>query len=136
VPDLEVRLHTPIPQVVIVRVAGTVDRAGAALLTERVGQQLTRADHVVLDLAEVAVMGADGVRVLCDLHRQASAYGTALHLAGADQPAINGPLRAAGMDQLIALAPSADAVIALLHRTAIRRTPLSDDPRHQRIPGP
>lgn len=113
-PALDVRLHEPIPQVVIVRVAGTVDEDAAALLARRVGQQLGRAAHVVLDLGEAQDMGTAGVGVLLDLLREARRLGATLHIAGADDNAVRRPLQQAEPDQLLVLAPCADAVIALL----------------------
>jgi len=113
---LEVRLHAPLPHAVIVRAAGTVNPTGAALLAQRVAQQLRRAAHVVLDLEEVAVLCPAGVATLADLHRDALALGGCLHIAGADHGAVAGPLRAAGLDHQLCLAWSADAAIALLPR--------------------
>lgn len=55
--DLDLRLHKPRPDVVIVRVIGTVDSFGASLLAQRVGAQLNRAGHVVIDLGGVSVLG-------------------------------------------------------------------------------
>ncbi len=138
-PEPEVRLHTPIPQVVIVRVIGAVDRCSAPLLAQRVAQQLDRAAHVVLDLGEVAVLACNGVETLIDLHREAHARGRTLYIAGVDHEPISRALRRTGVDQMLTLAPSADAVIALLHRHQARpagpRTPgRSASPRrlHQR----
>ena len=111
------RLHAPLPHAVIVRVAGVVDAPGAALLAQRVAQQLPRAVHVVLDLDEVAVLCPAGVAILADLHRDALAHGALLHIAGAGHDAVAGPLRAAGLDHQLCLTWSADAAIALLpHR--------------------
>ena len=60
VPDLELRVHAPIPEVVIVRVSGTVNRLTAAVLASRVGHQIGRAPHVVVDLGEVTAMDPGG----------------------------------------------------------------------------
>lgn len=90
------------------RVIGRVAGPGVALLAERVAQQLHRAAHVVLDLGEVSVLGCDGVAVLLDLHRGASARGARLHVTGADHPTVRDRLRLAGLDQVLTLAPSAD----------------------------
>lgn len=75
--DLELRVHAPIPEVVIVRVSGTVNRLTAAALAQRVGQQLSRAPHAVVDLDEVTVMDPRDLAVLVRLHQQASANGDA-----------------------------------------------------------
>ncbi|MDN5747079.1 MAG: STAS domain-containing protein, partial [Pseudonocardia sp.] len=75
-PELDVRLHTPRAEVVVVRVAGAVDERGADLLEERIGQQLARARHVVVDLSEVPDLPACGTRALADLARDAHRHGT------------------------------------------------------------
>ena len=53
-PDpLDVRLHAPTTDTVIVWVAGPIRRADAPLLTLRVRQQFKRALHVILDVSSV-----------------------------------------------------------------------------------
>lgn len=116
-PELDVRLHTPRAEVVVVRVAGTVDERGADLLEERVGQQLARAHHVVVDLTEVPDLPACGTRALADLARDAHRHGTCLHIAGVEDPAVRDRVRLLHLD----CAPCADAVVALLPRTFPRR---------------
>lgn len=111
-PDLELRVYAPIPDVVIVRVSGTVTRRTAAVLAKRVGYQLTRAPHVVVDLGEVTAVDPCGLAVLLTLHRRASINGTQIHLARAGHDAVRPALRTTGLDQLFTLAPTADAVIA------------------------
>lgn len=103
-------------EVVMVRVRGTVDEAGAALLATRVGQQLGRALHVVLDLGEVRALRRAGVDVLLDLHRAATARGTQLHIIGGEQAAEARVLRRLHHDRLLCLTDSIEAVIALLPR--------------------
>ncbi|HEX6403256.1 MAG TPA: STAS domain-containing protein [Pseudonocardiaceae bacterium] len=84
--NLDLRLHTPIPEVVIVRVAGTVDRFTSPVLAQRVAHQLTRAPHVVIDLGEVTAVDPRGVTGLLKLHHQATAHGTQIHIARALDP--------------------------------------------------
>lgn len=116
------------------RVAGTLDEPGVALLVERVGQQFDRAAHVVLDLVELPSV-EPVVDVLADLHRAATTHDATLYITGADPEALSHPLRAAGMDQLPVMAPSADTVIALLHHAVAitprgaRSQPADDPPR-------
>lgn len=74
------RLHTPTPDVVIVRVSGTVDRRGAQLLVELARKQFNRAPHVVIDLDNVSAFGPRGVAVLLVLHQEATARGTDLRI--------------------------------------------------------
>lgn len=125
-PDLELRVYAPIPEVVIVRVSGTVTTRTAAVLAQRVGHQLTRAPHVVVDLGEVTAMDPRGLTVFRTLHRQASATGTEIHLVRAEHDAVRPALRTTGLDQLFTVDSTADAVIARLPRPA---TPHHDPPR-------
>lgn len=111
---LEVRNHEAHPEVVIVRIRGTVGDVGAAQLAARVGGQLGRAVHVVVDLAEVRVLRRAGVDVLLGLHRAATARGTQLHIIGSEQGAVAPALQRLHHDRLLCLAISVDAVIALL----------------------
>ncbi|TQM10029.1 STAS domain-containing protein [Pseudonocardia kunmingensis] len=110
---VDVRLHAPVPDVVVVRVGGAIDAAAAAVLAERVGQQYRRACHVVLDLTDVTHLGAGGLRVLRELLRRAALVGVRLHLA-ADHRAVCRPLHLAGMGTAAVLSPSADLVVARL----------------------
>lgn len=58
--DLDLRVHAPVPEVVIARVSGTVDPHTAPLAAQRVGQQLTRAPHMVVGLGEITVLDPHG----------------------------------------------------------------------------
>lgn len=120
-PNLEVRLHSPTREVVVVRVGGMLDRLSAPLLVERVGQQLTRAPHVVIDLGDVTSVGAAGVEALRSLHRQATGAGTQLHLA-AERDTVRQALHVADLDQLFSIAPTAAAVLACLEPVDLTRT--------------
>jgi anti-anti-sigma factor len=115
------RLHTPTPHVVIVRVSGTVDRRGAQLLAELACKQFNRAPHVVIDLGDVSVLGPRGVAVMLTLHREAMARGTELHIVGAEHDAVHRPLQVTGLTQLLKLDSTADAVIASLPARQVRR---------------
>jgi anti-anti-sigma factor len=110
--DLDVRVYTPIPEVVIVRVGGTVDRFTAPVLAQRVEKQLTRAPHVVVDLGDVTAVDPRGLAGLRTLHHQATASGTEIHITPADDGAVRHALRITGLDQLFTLDPTADTVIA------------------------
>lgn len=110
---VDVRLHAPVPDVVVVRVAGALDAAAAPVLAERVGQQYRRACHVVLDLTDVTYLGANGLRVLRELLRRAARVGVRVHLT-ADHRAVCRPLQLAGMGRTPVLSPSADLVLARL----------------------
>lgn len=114
-------LHTPTPDVVIVRVSGTVNRRGAQLLAELARKQLNRAPHVVIDLGGVSVLGPRGVAVLLTLHQEAMARGTELRIVGAEHDAVHRPLQVTGLTQLLTLDSTADAVIASLPARQVRR---------------
>ncbi len=115
-PDLDLRVHVPIADVVIVRVGGTVNRLTASVLAKRVGYQLTRARHVVVDLGDVTVADPRGLAILLTLHHQATARGTQLHIVRAEHDAVRGALHTAGLDQLLVFDSTAEAVIAGLPR--------------------
>jgi anti-anti-sigma factor len=115
------RLHTPTPDVVIVRVSGTVDRRGAQLLVELARKQFNRAPHVVIDLDNVSAFGPRGVAVLLVLHQEATARGTDLRIVGAEHEAVHRPLHLTGLTQLLRLESTADAVIASLPARQVRR---------------
>jgi anti-anti-sigma factor len=115
------RLHAPTPDVVIMRVSGTVDRRAARLLAELASKQLNRAPHVVIDLGDVSVLSARGVAVLLTLHQEAMARGTDLRIVGAEHDAVHRPLQATGFTQLLSLDSTADAVIASLPARQVRR---------------
>jgi len=111
---MDLRLHAPRPDVVIVRVSGPVEGLAARLLADRVGKQLHRAPHVIIDLGEVSVLSPRGVAVLSTLHQQALVRGTRLHIVGAEDDAVHRPLYAMGLAHLLSLESTADAVIAAL----------------------
>jgi anti-anti-sigma factor len=110
-PKLDVRLHVPIPDVVVVRVSGAVDEASGLELARRVGQQLGRAPHVVIDLQDVGSLCERSLHLLCALHRQAGATGTRLHVS-ADRDDVLCSLRHSGLDQLVSVCPAAEVVVA------------------------
>jgi anti-anti-sigma regulatory factor len=110
-PKLDVRLHVPIPDVVVVRVSGSVDEATSLELARRVGQQLGRAPHVVIDLQDVGALCERWLRLLRALHRRAGATGTQLHVS-VDRGDVLGALRRSGLDQLVPVRPAAEVVVA------------------------
>jgi MFS superfamily sulfate permease-like transporter len=113
-PDLlDVRLHAPTPDTVIVWVAGAVGPASAPLLTLRVRQQFQRASHVILDLSSVTWLAPPVAADLRALEAHAERCGTRLHIAGAENPAIAEPLRLLDSAHHVA-ASTADAVLAVL----------------------
>ncbi len=117
-PDLELRIHAPIPEVVIVRVSGTVDRRTAPVVAKRVSHQLTRAPHIVVDLGDVPAVDPGALAVLRTLHQHAIDNGTEIHLVRAEYDAVRRALRTMALDQMFTLDSMAEAVIAGLPRQA------------------
>jgi anti-anti-sigma factor len=111
-PDLDVRVYTPIPEVVIVRVGGAVDRFTAPVLAQRFEKQLTRAPHVVVDLGDVTAVDPRGLAALRTLHDQATASGTEIHITRAEDDTVRNALQITGLDELFSLDPTAETVIA------------------------
>jgi anti-anti-sigma factor len=116
-PKLDVRLHVPIPDVVVVRVSGSVDEATSLELARRVRQQLGRAPHVVIDLQDVGSLCERSLRLLSALHRRAGATGTQLHVS-ADRVDVLRSLRRSGLDRLVPVCPAAELVVAGLAATS------------------
>jgi anti-anti-sigma factor len=111
---MDMRLHMPRPDVVIVRVSGAVDPVAAPVLAALVGKQLLRVLHVVLDLGEVTVLGPQGLTVLLMLYQEAMARGVELQIVGVERDAVRRPLHARGLAQLVRFDATVDAVIASL----------------------
>lgn len=116
VPDLaeslDVRLHAPTPDVVIVRVIGPLHPRSCPMLAIRVRQQLHRAPHVILDLSSVTGMDLEVAAELRALLAKAESCGTRLHIAAENEPVVEG-LRRIDLDRYVVLG-SADAVLASL----------------------
>jgi anti-anti-sigma factor len=111
-PAVDLRVYRPLPEVVIVRVSGTVDWCTAPALAQRVARQLTRAPHVVVDLGEVTTVDPRGLAQLAALHHQAHATGTQIHLARAHGHAMRQALQLTGLDHLFTLDPTVEKIIA------------------------
>jgi anti-anti-sigma factor len=109
---MDLRLHMPRPDVVIVRVSGAVDPVTAPVLAALVGKQLLRMPHVVADLGEVSVLGPQGLTVLLMLYQEAMARGVELQIVGVERDAVRRPLHARGLAQLVRFDATVDAVVA------------------------
>jgi anti-anti-sigma regulatory factor len=119
-PDpLDVRLHAPTTDTVIVWVAGPIRRADAPLLTLRVRQQIERALHVILDLSSVTWLDPTVAADLRALETRADSCGCRLHITGAENPAIAEPLRRLESAHQLTNGP-ADAVLAVLAARSTR----------------
>jgi anti-anti-sigma regulatory factor len=111
---LDVRLHAPTPDAVIVRVLGPLDGRTCATLVLRVRQQLHRAPHVILDLSSVTWMDLRVARELRALRAMAADHGTHLHVAAENERVVEG-LRLIGLGGHV-VPGTADAVLACLAR--------------------
>jgi MFS superfamily sulfate permease-like transporter len=124
-PDpLDVRLHAPTTDTVIVWVAGPIRRADAPLLTLRVRQQIDRAPHVILDLSSVTQLDPTVAADLQALEAHADSCGCRLHIAGAQNAAIAEPLRHLESAHQLTNGP-ADAVLAVLTARCAGATPVT-----------
>jgi anti-anti-sigma regulatory factor len=109
---LDVRLHAPTPDTVIVRVTGPLHLRSCPMLAIRVRQQLHRAPHVILDLSSVTWLDLQVAGQLRALHRKAVECGTHLHIAAENEPVVEG-LRRIDVGERVVLG-TADAVLACL----------------------
>jgi anti-anti-sigma factor len=112
-PAQDVRLHAPIPDVVVVRVSGPVDEAFGPVLARRVDQQVGRASHVVIDLQDVGFLCGRFLRMLMAVHIRAAAAGTQLHVS-AEHHEVRQSLRHSGLDQLVRVGPAVELAVARL----------------------
>lgn len=116
VPDrdepLDVRLHAPTPDIVIVRVIGLLDASGCPTLAIRVLQQLHRAPHVILDLSSVTWMDPELAAELRALRSTAVDCGTHLHFAAENERVVEG-LRRIDLGEPV-VDGTADVVLACL----------------------
>jgi anti-anti-sigma regulatory factor len=112
---LDVRLHAPTPDTVIVRVLGPLDGRSCATLALRVRQQLHRAPHVILDLSSVTWLDLRVASELRILHAMAADHGTQLHVAAENERVVEG-LRLIGLGAHV-VPGTADAVLACLARS-------------------
>jgi len=109
---LDVRLHAPRPDIVIVRAIGPLHPRNCAMLAVRARQQLHRAPHVILDLSSVTWLDlhvAGELRALC---ANAVECGTHLHIAAENERVVEG-LRRMDLGERVVLG-TADAVLACL----------------------
>ncbi|QYN38450.1 STAS domain-containing protein [Pseudonocardia sp. DSM 110487] len=109
---LDVRLHAPTPDTVIVRVIGPLEAHSCATLAIRVRQQLHRAPDVILDLSSVTWMDLQVATVLRALHAMAVDCGTHLHIAAENDRVLEG-LRRIDLGERV-VPGTADAVLACI----------------------
>jgi anti-anti-sigma regulatory factor len=109
---LDVRLHAPTPDTVIVRVTGRLHLRNSAMLVIRARQQLHRAPHVILDLSSVTWMDVQVVGELRALHTRAAGCGTHLHIAAENERVLD-VLRRIDVGEPV-VPGTADAVLARL----------------------
>ena len=108
---LEIRMETPDSAVVVMRLDGELDTTSVPMFVMRARQQLGRAPHVVLDMQEVPFLSVRGLQALFDLHEQATARGSQLHVT-AEHHAVRRPLHVCGIDQVIPVRAADEMVLA------------------------
>ncbi len=118
---LDVRLNAPLCHVVVVWVDGCLSTDTSSALVERVGQQLTRALVVVLDLGHLRSVDEHAIATVRRLQVQAHAAGVELHLA-TERAEVRGALEAAGLHRSRPIGATAASVIALLPREQLEPT--------------
>lgn len=116
---MDLRLHAPRPDVVIVRVSGPVDEQAACVLADRVCKQLNRAPHVIVDLGHVSTLCPPGLTVLSTLFQLAMAQQTRLHVVVAEHDELQ--LRTTSLAALLSRESTADAVISVLSEPVMSR---------------
>jgi anti-anti-sigma factor len=109
---MDLRLHAPRSDVVIVRVSGPVDELAASVLADRVGKQLHRAPHVIVDLGDVSTLCPRGLTVLSTLYQKAMAQQTRLYIVIAEHDELQ--LHTTSLAPMLSLEPTVDAVISAL----------------------
>jgi anti-anti-sigma factor len=93
-----VTIDEPVPGVRVVTAAGEATIATSPVLDAALRGQLAQAPgHLVVDLGAVRFLNYHAVVSLVSAHRAASRAGVAFHLLGATTPAVNRPLRIAGV---------------------------------------
>lgn len=111
-------LRAPVPGVVGVRAVGEVDLSTAPALARLVTQQLACSPRMlVLDLSEVAFLGACGLSVLAEAARVGVERGIAVRLVAVARPVLR-PLQITGLDGLIPTHRSWDS--ALIEARSLR----------------
>jgi ABC-type transporter Mla MlaB component len=116
---MDLRLHAPRPDVMIVRVSGPVDEQAACVLADRVRKQLHRAPHVIVDLARVSTLCPSGLTVLSTLFQLATAQQTRLHVVVAEHDELQ--LRTTSLASLLSRESTPDAVISALSEPVMAR---------------
>jgi hypothetical protein len=111
-PALEVRLHSPRPDILIVRPSGALTGITAAQLGERIVHRGRWACHVVVDVGDLAPVTPAAVPALAE---QARRCGVQVHLAA--ERGFPAPLRAGEGTWHCHPGRSVETVLALLPRS-------------------
>ena len=86
----------------VVTAAGEATITNSPVLDSALRTQVAAApQHLVVDLTGIRFLNYHAVVSLASAHRAASRAGIAFHLVGADTPAVNRPLRIAGVLRLL-----------------------------------
>ncbi|PRX50377.1 anti-sigma B factor antagonist [Prauserella shujinwangii] len=118
-PDSVLRLDTyqPHPSIAVVSVDGEVDLGTAPQLAARLAEQLAPPPaYLVVDLSQVAFLGAAGLNVLADAARDAAELGTPLRVVVGGQRQIRRLLRLCGLDDALPAFETVDDAVRPIPR--------------------
>ena len=97
--------------VTVLRAAGEIDHDSRHVLAEAADRAIREGRHrLVIDLTAVTFCDSGGLSLLVDLHKQTTALGGQLRLAGT-QPPVTTVLQATHLDRLLPLHPTADEAV-------------------------
>jgi anti-sigma B factor antagonist len=110
---LDVDVEQPAARTLVVRVRGELDVVGTAALDELLTRRLAAEEpaRLVLDLDGVTLLSGPALDLLLRVHRRCRVRRAHLVLVGAARPAVNRPLRLAGLLPLFQTRPSVGAAL-------------------------
>jgi anti-anti-sigma factor len=92
---------------------GRLDTAGVDRIETRLTASLARGGHGVIDLSEVTFLASLGIRLLITVAKMLHRRGSRLVLV-APRPLVDQALKHSSLDDIIPVAESTDAALALL----------------------
>lgn len=113
-PALQVVLRRVEDAVTVVEVRGDLDTMTARTFDDWVRARWEGCADVVLDLDGVVFLASAGIAVLIGLRQHAPRHGVRLHLTGRHNRAVRRPLHVLGLEAVLDLQVSAQAVVAEL----------------------
>jgi anti-sigma B factor antagonist len=95
----------------VVTLGGYIDLSTGDQLREVLNAAAKGTSHLVVDMSRLGFMDSTGLSVLVDVHKRLDGRGAKLALA-APQPVVAKVLAISGLDQVLALYPSAALAVA------------------------